>query len=188
MAIIRQKSRNNSVNSPEKLAPQPIEAERMHDIQLLLQNLFNSEEATIKLIIDCLYDIGSVNLINQKLRFRPLNRVIKLIAKMSKPVFRVFAWYWFKQNCPQLITNWLQSKVSFEYPIEKPTEIDIEVTEIQLHPPLSAETLSQEVKYLRYQIRLLMGISIAALLALGLVITTLNRTPEIPIESRQQTK
>ena len=53
------------------------EEEKMHDVLLLLENLSCREEASIKLIIDCLYDIGYVNLINQKFRSRTLNGSLK---------------------------------------------------------------------------------------------------------------
>jgi hypothetical protein len=87
--------------------------ERMKDVLLLLEQLFEREETTIKRILDCLYDVGSVNLINKKFQMRPLNRLMKLIAKLTRPTFRVVALYWFKRNCPQLLTNWLSIKVRF---------------------------------------------------------------------------
>ena len=90
-----------------------MEAERVQEILILLTSLMAREEATIKLIIDCLYDIGSVNLINKKVRFRPVNAVARFIAKRSKPVAKVFAWRWFCKNCPQLIAQWLYRKVKF---------------------------------------------------------------------------
>ena len=90
-----------------------IEAERIHDVLTLLTSLTVREEATIKLIIDCLYDVGHVNLIDKKVRVRPFNSIAKSIAKMSKPVVRVIAWRWFKKNCPQLIAQWLYRKVKF---------------------------------------------------------------------------
>ncbi|MBG1272083.1 hypothetical protein [Nostoc sp. WHI] len=174
MALARQDSLNPSVIPPETLAEKYIEAERLHDIQLLLQNLFNSEEATVKLILDCLYDIGSVNLINQKLRSQPFNRVMKLIARMSKPVFRVFALNWFKKNCPQLITNWLHSQVAFRNTQNRPQEVAIEVAQVELYPVTQTETLNQEIKNLRYQVRWLAGISIIAIAVLGVTATWLN--------------
>ena len=173
MTIVRQNALNTtvspSVTSPEASAEKVIEAERMHDVLLLLQNLINSEEATVKLILNCLYDVGSVNLINQKIRLKPLNRGMKLIARMSKPVFRTLAFNWFKKNCPQLITNWLLTQVSF-----KITQIPIEVAELQPYPIPQRENLSQEVKNLRSQVRLLAGISIIAIAALGITATRLN--------------
>lgn len=90
-----------------------IKQERMKDVLLLLEQLFEREEATVKRILDCLYDVGSINLINKKFQTRPLNRIMKLIAKLTRPAFRIVALYWFKRNCPQLITNWLSIKVRF---------------------------------------------------------------------------
>jgi hypothetical protein len=90
-----------------------IEEERLQDVQLLLENLFSREEATLKLIIDCLYDVGSVNLINQRFRARPLNRLMKWIARFSKPGFHFVALRWSKKNCPKLIADWLRSQVTF---------------------------------------------------------------------------
>jgi hypothetical protein len=90
-----------------------IEAERIQEVLILLTSLIAREEATIKLIIDCLYDIGYVNLINKKVRFRSLNSIAKFIAKRSKPLAKVFAWRWFVKNCPQLIAKWLYVKVKF---------------------------------------------------------------------------
>ena len=90
-----------------------LETERIQEVLILLTSLVGREEATIKLIIDCLYDIGSVNLIDQKVRFRPVNSVARFIAKKSKPVAKVFAWRWFCKNCPQLIAQWLYRKVKF---------------------------------------------------------------------------
>lgn len=87
--------------------------ERMRDMRLLLENLFEREETTIKMILDCLYDIGSVNLINKKFPAQPLNPLMKSLARTSKPVFKIIALRWFKRNCPELLTNWLQNKVKF---------------------------------------------------------------------------
>ena len=89
------------------------EAERVREMLTLLTSLMAREEATIKLIIDCLYDIGYVNLINKKVRFRPLNSLAKFIGRKSKPVAKIFAWRWFIKNCPQLIAKWLYVKVQF---------------------------------------------------------------------------
>ena len=87
--------------------------ERMRDIRLLLENLVNREETTIKMIVDCLYDIGSVNLINKKFPSDPLNPLMKYLARTSKPVFKILIMRWFKRNSPAILTNWLQNKVKF---------------------------------------------------------------------------
>jgi hypothetical protein len=102
------------VNLSAQSARSQLEAERIQEVLILLTSLVGREEATIKLIIDCLYDIGSVNLINKKVRFRPVNAVARFIAKRSKPVAKVFAWKWFCKNCPQLIAQWLYRKVKFQ--------------------------------------------------------------------------
>ncbi|MEH1983180.1 MAG: hypothetical protein V7L27_28595 [Nostoc sp.] len=178
MTIVRRNTLNRtvspSVSPPENLTEKYMEAERMHDVLLLLQNLINSEEATVKLILDCLYDVGSVNLINQKLRLKPLNRVMKLIARMSKPVFRTIALNWFKKNCPQLITNWLHTQVAFEKPQNKPEQVAIEVVQLEPYAIPQTENLSQEVQNLRYQIRWLAGISITAIAILVVTAIRLN--------------
>jgi hypothetical protein len=87
--------------------------ERMRDVLLLLQHLVEKEETTLKLLIDCLYDVGSVNLVNQRIRHRRLKGLMKAIAIMSKPVFRIIMLRWVKKNVPLLVTNWLERKVSF---------------------------------------------------------------------------
>ncbi|MEJ6480802.1 hypothetical protein N0Y54_05555 [Nostoc punctiforme UO1] len=178
MTIVRQNALNTtvspSVNTPETLAEKVIETERIHDVLLLLQNLINSEEATVKLILDCLYDVGSVNLINQKLRMKPLNRVMKLIARISKPVFRTLAFNWFKKNCPQLITNWLHTQVTFRSTQNIPQEVAVEVAELQPYPLPPTENLSQEIKNLRSQVRWLAGISIIAIAVLAVTAIKLN--------------
>ena len=188
----------------ERMLEKQMEAERMHDVLLLLQNLSSDREATIKLIIDCLYDAGAVNLINQKIRFRPLNRMTKSVARISKPVFRQIAWYWFKQNCPQLIVNWLLTKITFEpkrvvealaenrpEPLveNKPRTISQEepyYLNRGLNPDLNqVATLNRENRQLRQQVRLLTGVSVLAIAALGITVMLPHRTFEI-IPSRKQ--
>lgn len=88
--------------------------EKIDDVQLLLQHMLEKEEVTVKLIIDRLYDIGSVNMIDKKFPQKPTNSLIRSMAIMSKPAFRIFAWRWVKKNSPSLITNWLKNKVSFK--------------------------------------------------------------------------
>lgn len=88
--------------------------ERMRDVVLLLEQLVEREEITLKLIIDCVYDVGTINLVNKKFRNRPLNRLMKGITQMSKPVLRIVALRWVKKNLPVLVANWLKAKVSFK--------------------------------------------------------------------------
>jgi hypothetical protein len=90
-----------------------LEAERMRDVLLLLESLTLREEVAIKLIIDCLYDIGHSNAIDLRIKFKPFNRIAKSAAKISKPLVRIIAWRWFKRNCPKLIADWLYTQVKF---------------------------------------------------------------------------
>ncbi len=87
--------------------------QRMRDVYLLLENLTLKEEATIKLIIDCLYDVGIINLINKKIHNRPLNKLAKLVANTPKPILKIIAWRWVRKNLPRKVTNWLQNKLKF---------------------------------------------------------------------------
>ena len=157
-----------SVNEQTKLAQKRIQEERMHDINLLLDNLFQREEVTIKKVVDCLYDVGSANIINQKFNSRTLNGMLKLIATKSKPVFRILAWRWFKSNCPDLLTKWLEDKVSF--PTPEPKSISPESSEIisaQNQSLLEVKNTTKEIKRLRSQVRLLTGMLVSAITIFG---------------------
>lgn len=112
---------------------------RMRDIKMLLESLFLREEVTLRLIADCLYDVGSVNFLNQKVHCRPLNKFMKVIAKRSKPVFRFFMMRWSKKNAPQMITDWLHSQVVFE-----PAEIPPNVVEAVLPEVIAPEIIAPE--------------------------------------------
>ncbi|MEC4816515.1 MAG: hypothetical protein SAK29_25100 [Scytonema sp. PMC 1069.18] len=155
-------------NSPKELAKERIEEERMRDILLLVTHLVNNQEVTLKLILDALYDVGSVNLINQRFQSRSLNTLGRAIARMSKPAFRIFALRWVRKNCPLIITNWLRSKVSFPElnNAQQPVSTSV-VSEVQLDS-LSRKELHnrEEIKRLRSEVRYLAGISVGTLASL----------------------
>ena len=88
--------------------------ERMRDVTLLLQQLVEREETSLKLIIDCLIDVGSINYANHKLHNPSLNKIMKVLVGYVKPVARMMALRWLKKNLPNLLTAWLEKKVSFE--------------------------------------------------------------------------
>jgi hypothetical protein len=170
-----------SAIDPDQLEQKTLEDERMHDVFLMLQHLSRNEEVTIKIIIDCLYEIGSINLINQKLPYPPANGIVKQIARLSKPVFRIVAFHWFRKNGPPLITRWLRNKVSFKKSVArqvsktvKQVEATLEGKDIELYSQSKIEVLSGEVQRLRSQVRLISGISIGAIAALGGVILWMN--------------
>ena len=94
--------------------------ERMRDVTLLLQQIVEREETSLKLIIDCLIDVGSINYANAKLSNPPLNKIMKVLVGYIKPIARMVALGWLKKNLPDLLTAWLEGKVSFEpVPITK---------------------------------------------------------------------
>jgi hypothetical protein len=163
-----------------KPAPHPeeerMEAERIGDVLLLLEELSRREEITVKLILDCLYDVGAKNLINQKVRSRSLNQLMKWTARLSKPVFRIVAWRWFKKNVPELLTNWLHSKVTFEpkqkskaQPPAQPPPQPVTVVEVPEDAVSARELIrrDQEIRQLRAQVRYLTGLLVGAIVALG---------------------
>ena len=140
-----------------RLEQERINLVKRHDVLLLLQHLAEREEITVKIILDSLYDLGSANIINNKFRSRPLKIVVGAISKLSKPAFRVVAYYWFKRNCPQLITDWLLDQVAFEPAMTKLVEVQANST------PESLEK-SEQIRQLRSQVRLLTGILIAVVM------------------------
>ena len=98
---------------PSILAEERFKQERLHDVQLLLKDLFIREEATIKLILESLYDIGAINIINKKFPFPPLNRFLKSSVGIPRPIAKRLLLRWFQQKCPGLLANWLYRKVKF---------------------------------------------------------------------------
>ncbi|NER46082.1 MAG: hypothetical protein F6J92_05210, partial [Symploca sp. SIO1A3] len=65
----------------------------------------------------------------------------------------IVALYWFKKNCPQLITDWLHEQVTFK----DPEETTPQVVDATIVPSPEAEIYNQEIKYLRSQVKLLAG-------------------------------
>ncbi len=162
--------------TPENLAEiEPLsekaekEKELMYQVLVLLQHLTEREEVNIKLILDCLYDIGSINLIDQKFHSRLANKTMKPIAKISKPLFKIIAIRWFKKNCPKLIADWLHSQVTFNQKEEKIVEeVARKKLGIEETPPQSQiQRGSQEVDLLRSQVKLLTVILIGVIGVFG---------------------
>ncbi|MEB3272362.1 MAG: hypothetical protein ACO4AI_04050 [Prochlorothrix sp.] len=100
--------------------------ERRRDVLLLLENMARREDSTIRLILDCLFDIGYTHVINDRVASRPLNRTLKHLSRTSKPLFRELGTRWFHKNCPTLIADWLYSQATFEPP-ELPTTVKASV-------------------------------------------------------------
>lgn len=131
------------------------EEERINNILLLLENLFEREDATVKLVLQYLYEVGAVRLIDKNIHIGCLNRSLKSVARMSKPVFKVAGLYWFQRNCPRLITKWLYSLVRFE------DKVPTEPAELQL------QLKDREIKRLRSRERWLAAVSVGSVAAVG---------------------
>ena len=156
-----------------------IEEQRMHDVLLLLENLTDREEASIKLIIDNLYDVGAINLIDQRFRSRTLNGSLKLISRVSKPAFKFIAWKWYKRNCPKLIVNWLRTQVDFKpaTTVKQAAEIEAglkpeskhlhQTSHLQQNSFVQLESQNREVKYLRSQVNMLASILVSLIVVFG---------------------
>lgn len=136
--------------SEESLKAEPITAEelkkkeRMRDVTLLLQQMVEREEVTLKLIVDCLIDVGSINYANRKLHNPPLNKIMKVLVGYVKPVARMAAIYWLKRNLPTLLTAWLEGKVSFEpVPINKEEGV---TGDIETVPMNEAEAIRRDLE------------------------------------------
>ena len=96
----------------EKPSPEnPIEEELMQEILLLLDNLAQREAVTVTMILERLYDVAQVNLIDKKVNSRTLKGVAKLAAKMSKPAFTKLALGLFQKKAPKLIGDFLYETV-----------------------------------------------------------------------------
>jgi hypothetical protein len=136
------------------------EKQLINELRLLVKTLIYQEEITIKSIMDCLYDVGSTNLVNQKFKFGTLNKTLKFMTKISKPAFKILAWQWFKKNCPDLITGWLQGKVTFIRVEEKRLEVMTENENLNLVSisQLPEENQINQIKLLHLQVKLLTGI------------------------------
>lgn len=159
-------SPDKTTKLPPLVAEQLLDEQRLHDVLLLLESLVDREELTIKPILDYLYDIASHNLINNKCNSLTVNKTLKIIAKMPKSAFKIVAWHWFKKNCPQLIVNWLQEQITFKNEDKVVPEVVVDnQTEKSTSLALSTTSQSQEVKYLRSQVRVLIGVLITAITA-----------------------
>lgn len=168
-----------SANNQQSVDEAYLQAEQMRQVRILLNLMFSHEETTVKLILGHLYDVGSVNLINQKFRRRSLNRLMRMVAGMSKPIFKVFALRWFKKNCPQLITNWLESQVSFAVLEAEQNQEPIALAAVETVAIAELETRNQQIQQLHRQVRWLTGILVVTTVTLGSAVGWLSYKPRL---------
>ncbi|MGC9502811.1 hypothetical protein [Baaleninema sp.] len=145
----------------------------MDDMLLTLEHLFEREEATAKIVLACLYNMGSENLLYHKIRFRPLRSALRPVTKVSKPVFLFFGLRWFKANCPWLIADWLRSLIVFDgqKPAEETEAKPIQTAKLEELPPpdyvLQAERSDRTIKRLNAQVKLLTSSLVVTVAILG---------------------
>jgi len=144
------------------------EAEQLRDLQLLLENLFQREEVTARLVLSHLYDMGVINLANHKAAHPLLNQPLKHTAKLVKPAVQPLALRWFQQNCPKLIVDWLHEQVAFA------NTVDVAAIAATRPPSLpaasSAGETAAELDRLRQQVRQFRRLTTG--LALSLIVVT----------------
>ncbi len=172
----------NSDQQSQKLLTSSVEKDKqeelMQDVYILVENLIHREETTVRLVIDCLYDVGTVNLINQKFRSRTFNKTLKLASRVSKPAFKMIAWRLVRKKSPRLITNWLQRKVAFpkaepqvnqaELAVQQPEAVNsIAPQDVSTNILPPAQYQIQEVKHLRSQVKLLVSLIIGIVTVFG---------------------
>ncbi len=148
-------------------------AERMQDVVLLLERLAAHDETTVRLIMDCLYDVGSVHFINQRMPNPLLNGLMRGTTKLSKPVFRLFAVKWFQKNCPQMIADWLYTVATMQAPTAR-AETPPETIDVMQQ----LEVSQQQVRALQTRVRCLTGFAVGLVMVLGgTIVTSSNLIP-----------
>ncbi|MCM1981670.1 hypothetical protein [Lyngbya confervoides] len=144
---------------------------RRRDVELLVTQLMVNEEATIKLILDRLYATGTINFINHKVKFKPVNHGLKTVAHWATPVGRYFGYRWLVKKTPRLITGWLFSKVAFKVPPIPPT---VTVQTVAPAPEVLIGSQQRQIRALRRQLRLTSGAALVAAMSLGGVLMWQN--------------
>lgn len=160
-----------------KFQREAVEQKSMDDMLLTLEHLFEREEATAKIVLACLYDMGAENISYSKLRNGVLRAVFRPIKNVSKPVFLFFGLRWFKANCPFLIADWLRSLVEF-HKSEPETQTEVLPPPEKVSPLISeserdrqtmvlVERSDREIRRLNGQVRLLTGTLLVTVAVLG---------------------
>jgi hypothetical protein len=168
-------------NSPQNLTPQQVaeqrlEAERMQEVMFLLKNLLDREQTTVKAILSCLLDVGTIHFINDRVQIRPLRPLARPLVKASKPALMFVAHRWVQQKCPQIITNFLGRRVLLKAKRPQPPQIPQPVTSAVLEPTVIYQ---HEIRRLRSRVQLttsaLVGVSGFLVLALiGVDVKSVN--------------
>jgi hypothetical protein len=168
--------------SPQPLTPQQeseqrLEAERMQEIMFLLKHLLEREEATVKAILSCVLDVGSVHFINDRVKIRPLRPLARPLAKLSKPALVFVAHRWVHKKCPLLITHWIQRRILLKTTRPQPQAPQTQAPQtqtVQAPPQATIEPTvmyQHEIRRLRSRVQLTTGalVGVSSILVLGLI-------------------
>lgn len=108
-----------------------IEQERLAELLIVLEELFQREEATAKRVIGCVYDIAVINWVNQNVPGF-LNPLVKYGARFPRGIAQHLGLKFFLQpKCPKLITDWLYSLVEFAPAPKQLPQKQTEVEQLQ---------------------------------------------------------
>jgi hypothetical protein len=170
-----------STLSPQQAAEQQAEIERMQEVTLLLANLLEREQSTIKAVIGCLYDVGTVNLINHRIKFRFLRPLARPLLKISKPVLTTVGYRWVSKKCPPILTRWLQGKVK-SVTSSRPPKTSPKPVAVVAAPVAEPQTMlyQGEIRRLRSQVRWTTAALAGVSATLAIMLTQIDLNPIQP--------
>lgn len=155
-------------------APEMSEAEqrKVQEIQLVLEQLVQREATTVRFIMERLYDVGLINVMNKKVKGHPLGHLVKPLSRASRGSFRYVGTRWFQAQGPKLITDWLYTLVNLEpkkrQANSKQPDVAVEYLDYSEYPMvLPPAELEQEVAQLRSQMRWFQVAMVGAIALLG---------------------
>lgn len=154
--------------TPQQEAEQRLEAERMQEVLFLLKNLLDREQTTVKAIVSCLLDVGTIHFINNRVQIRPLRPLARPLVKASKPALVFFANRWVQRKCPQIITHFLQRKIQLNTTRPQPPQSPQPVSQAALEPTVIYQ---HEIRRLRSRVKLTTGalVGVSGVLVLALI-------------------
>ena len=163
--------------TPQQEAEQRLEAERVQEVMFMLKNLLDREQITVKAIISCLLDVGTIHFINDRIQIRPLRPLARPLAKMSKPALVFVANRWIQRKCPQLATNWLQRKIVLKAKRPKPTQVQPSMPQVVIEPTVIYQ---HEIRRLRSRVQLTTGalVGVSGVLVLALIGIDIKAVPQ----------
>lgn len=140
----------------------------MQEVMFLLKNLLDREQTTVKAILSCLLDVGTIHFINERVQIRPLRPLARPLVKASKPALIFVANRWVQQKCPQMITNFLGRRVRLKTTRPQSPHPPQTVNQSVLEPTVIYQ---HEIRRLRSRVQLTTGalVGVSSVLVLALI-------------------